>query len=64
LARTIAATILVPAFTDPRLGEVKFVHAVADPARHLHHPFRRHVTDILATRLETALKKSPGFGAG
>jgi hypothetical protein len=57
----ILAAAVVPALTNPRLGKIKFVHVVADAAHHSRRPFRRHVTEIVAACLKTALKRSSRF---
>jgi hypothetical protein len=56
LTFAILAATVIRAFTNPRLGKVKFVYAVADPAHHSRRPSRRRVTEIGTAYLETALK--------
>jgi hypothetical protein len=57
---TLAATV-VRAFTNTRLGKVKFMYAIAHSAHHLHRPFRRHVAEIVAAYLKTALERPSRF---
>jgi hypothetical protein len=56
LTFAILPTTLVRAFTNLRLGKIKFVNVVTDCAQQSRFPFRWHVTEIGAGRSKTAFE--------